>query len=91
MYIIVSKVAEDTDRPMAIVIDTAPETIKDDAMNENSEGQNVTKVVPVVKDPTELVQFIHSKMDLDIQETFLKVGIDAGHGSLKVNLSMSCL
>ena len=50
----------------------------------DKEGNNVTRKVPVVKDPTELVYVLHDKMELDIRETFLKTGIDAGHGSLKV-------
>ena len=38
----------------------------------------------VVKDPTDLVNHLHSQMGLDIHETILKVGIDGGRGSLKV-------
>ena len=50
----------------------------------DGEGQAVTKQVPVVNNVTELVYDIHEKMNLDIHETFLKIGIDGGHGSLKV-------
>ena len=52
----------------------------------DSNGSIVTKRVPVVNDPTDLVHCLHEKMGLDTNETFLKVGIDAGHGSLKVKL-----
>ena len=51
----------------------------------DKEGNNVTRKFPVVKDPTELVFALHDKMGLDIRETFLKIGIDAGHGSLKAS------
>ena len=51
-----------------------------------SEGEQVTKLVPIVTDPTELVHYLHEKMDLDFHETFLQIGIDAGHGSLKASI-----
>ena len=50
----------------------------------DKDGETVTRHVPVVNDATELVYALHEKMGLDIRDTFLKVGIDAGHGSLKV-------
>ena len=50
----------------------------------DKEGQIVRKKVPIVNDPTKLVHCLHEKMGLDIRETFLKIGIDGGHGSLKV-------
>ena len=55
----------------------------------DSDGQSVTKSVPIVTDPSGLINFLHKKMELDIHETYLKVGIDAGHGSLKVILFMT--
>ena len=57
----------------------------------DKEGQTVTRQVPVVKDATELVHCLHDKMGLDIRETFLKIGIDAGHGSLKVGHIHNCV
>ena len=50
----------------------------------DKEGETVTRHVPVVNDATALVHHLHDKMGLDIHETFLKIGIDGGHGSLKV-------
>ena len=57
----------------------------------DKDGENVTRWVPVVNDPTKLVYALHDKMELDIQDTFLKIGIDAGHGSLKVGYFTSFL
>ena len=53
----------------------------------DKDGQTLTRKVPVVNDVEELLRTMHDKMELDIHDTFLKIGIDAGHGSLKVIIS----
>ena len=83
----VEKYAQNTCIQYSHQLDDYFELVKLDFLD--SEGQSVTKEIPIVTDPIDLVHCLHDKMDLDIHETFLKVGIDAGHGSLKVNSCMS--
>jgi hypothetical protein len=42
--------------------------------------------VPVVKDVTDLIYFVHEKRNLHLNDSVLKIGIDGGQGSLKICL-----